>query len=118
MAKRRKRSRPKKKPNLQVLAAPLLLLVVGLAAWYAKTAFEDRVWKEYREAGLRAYERRNYDYAVKMFEKAVVEAEELGAHKRAITLQDLARAHLGKGNRRKAIEIQKKLRAISKTSED
>ena len=117
MAKRRKRSR-RKKPNFQVLAAPLLLLLVGLEAWYAKTAFEDRIWKEYRQAGIRAYERRNYDYAVKMHEKAVVEAEGLGAAKRAMSLHDLARAHLGNGNRKKAVEIQRKLRAISKTSED
>ena len=53
-----------------------------------------------------------------MHEKAVVEAEGLGAAKRAMGLQDLARAHLGKGNRKKAVEIQRKLRAISKTSED
>ena len=117
MAKRRKRSR-RKKPNLQVLAAPLILILVGLGAWYAKTAFEDRVWKEYREAGVRAYERRNFDYAVKMFEKALVEAKDLSPEKRALTLQDLSRAHMGQGNRKKAVEIQRKLRAISKTSED
>ena len=31
-----------------------------------------------------------------------------------MTLRDLARAHLGAGNRRSAVEIQYKLRSISK----
>ena len=113
MAKRRKRTK-RKKANRQLLFAPLILILVGLGFWYAKTAFEDRVWKEYREAGLRAHARGNYSYAVKMHEKALVEAEELGLEKRSMTLRDLARAHLGAGNRRAAVEIQYKLRSISK----
>ena len=117
MAKRRKRTRQKKESR-QLLLAPLILILVGLGFWYAMTGFEDRVWQEYREAGLRAHARGNYSYAVKMHEKALVEAEELGREERSITLRDLARAHLGAGNRRSAVEIQYKLRTIGRSSKE
>ena len=89
------------KLNLKPIKVALLALVAGLAVWFAYASLRTRYWEEYREAGLRALERGNYEWAEKMAGKALVEARDLGERDRRViqSLKDLARVYRAQGRK-------------------
>ena len=100
---RKKKSRGRKrrkKPNLAILLMPLLAVAVALLLWLANAGFEDRHWQGYRMAGQRAFDRGNYEYALRMHKKALKVAEELDPDHQHVaeSLRDISktRAVLGK----------------------
>lgn len=95
-AKHRKRRKKKtKKPLLRALVIALIVLVAALLLWHAHTAFSDRHWNSYKEAGDRAYARGNYAWAEKMYGKALREARDLDPHDSRVvkSLVDLGRVY-------------------------
>ena len=107
-------AKKKKKSNPALFVAPLIALVIGLALWYAHVAFEDRHWKEYREAGQRASARGNYEYAERMHRKALKEAEDLGPQSPLIvqSLADLSKIYKAQGKSDQATSALARARAL------
>ncbi len=101
MAAKRRKKRKKKSANppLRLLTAPLLLLAAALILWYAHVGFADRHWRNFREAGDRAYERGNYAWAAKMYGKALKEARDLDPHDPRVvkSLVDLNKVYKAQG---------------------
>ena len=58
---------------------PLLLLLVvaalGLTFWWLYSAFQQRHWNAFSQAGDRALERGNYEWAEKMYQQALQYAQ-------------------------------------------
>ena len=102
------------KPNRKFILAPLIVMVTGLLLWYAHVAFEGRHWKEYREAGQRAFERGNYEWAEKMFKKALKEAEDLGVEDPRVrqSLVDLIRVYKSQGRAAAADSARTRAQAL------
>ena len=66
-----------KKPSQTAL---LLFIILGLCLlfWLIYFSFEDRHWKKFSEAGTRALERGNYEWAEKMYGEALQYAQAQG----------------------------------------
>ena len=87
------------KPTRKLILATLIAVGAGLLVWWAQESFEGRHWRGYREAGRRAYERGNYEWAEKWFKKALKVAEDLGPHDPRVrqSLADLVSAYRAQG---------------------
>ncbi len=88
-----------KKPKREIFIIPLILLVVVLFFWHIQGTFEERTWKEYRQAGHRAFDRGNFKYAEKMYRRALKEARDLGPESPLIeqSLADLDKVYKAQG---------------------
>ena len=97
-------TRRRKKPKPVLFVGPLIVLVVVLVLWYVHGAFEDRTWKEYRQAGHRAFSRGNLKYAEGMYRRALKEAEDLGPQSPLIkqSLADLSKVYKARDKRGQA----------------
>ena len=94
----------RKKPELVIFVVPLIVLVAALFFWYIQGAFEDRTWKEYRQAGHRAFDRGNFKYAEKMYRRALKEARDVGPQSPLIkqSLADLSKVYKARDKRGQA----------------
>ena len=94
-------TRRRKKPKPVVFFVPLIVLLTALFFWYIQDVFEDRTWKEYRQAGQRAFDRGNFKYAEKMYRRALKEARDLGPQSPLIeqSLADLSEVYKTQGKR-------------------
>lgn len=123
MAKKKNRARRR---QARPTSAPILLLrsVVGLAVlcgvvWLGYAGFQDRTYVAFTEAGDGAFERRNYDYAARMYKQSLEEAERIdpGGPKVAATLRDLSRTYQALGQKELALAYLERARAIHKRRE-
>ncbi len=60
----------------RLIALALILAVVLTGMWFAHQSFKMRHWKEFKAAGDRAFGRKNYHYAEKMYREALQIAED------------------------------------------
>ena len=82
MAKTRKKKRARKKKKKaglppEAIKAALAALVIALLFWGLLALSEGRHWRAFYEAGEGAHELRNFEYAEKMYLKALKEAKRL-----------------------------------------
>ena len=97
----------------QTVISVLVFVVLGLGFWLARIAFEDRHWKEYRGAGLRALERGHHEWAEKMHLKALKEARNLGNDPLiARSLVDLSRVYNAQGRDELAVSLLARARTL------
>lgn len=74
MARRSRRRR-----SLKPLLSVLVLLLLLPAMWWLHNAFPRRNWNEFTDAGTRAMERGNHDWAEKMYREALQYAQRHGS---------------------------------------
>ena len=95
-----------------------LLIAVGVVLALAITgyiAFDDRHWHAFDDAGDGAYDRRNFDYARSMYQKALVEARRLDDRALiAATLADLQRVAAAQGREADAARFAAEREALSR----
>jgi tetratricopeptide (TPR) repeat protein len=82
--------------------------------WYAHQAFKARHWEEFNAAGNRAFGRRNYPYAEKMYREALQRAEDLGPRNTRVikSLTALRRLYKAQGKSQKADSLLARARAL------
>jgi hypothetical protein len=98
--------------RLLALAAILAVVLGGL--WFAHNSFKTRHWEEFKAAGDRAYGRKNYVYAEKMYREALQRAENLGARDPRVvkSLTALHRLYKAQGKSRQADSLLARARAL------
>ena len=114
----RRRARPKTAPILPLRSFVGLAVLCGLV-WVGYAGFQDRTYVAFTEAGDGAYERRNYDYAARMYTQSLEEAERIdpGGPKVAASLRDLSRTYQALGRKKLAVAYLERARAIRKRRE-
>jgi hypothetical protein len=108
MTRRRKNTR---------IARPLLLLLaaagLGLILWQLDAQFEERHWTEFSEAGTRALERGNYDWAEKMYTEALQYAQQQGNQDKEVqSYRLLNRLYDMQGEQEKAADMLARARRV------
>ncbi|MFH1571124.1 MAG: hypothetical protein ABIL09_24230 [Gemmatimonadota bacterium] len=103
MGKAPAKRRPKPRRPASRLSRGLLLGLLPLVAvalvWLAWTTAQERMWRDLRDAGHRAYQRGSYDYAQRIYREALQQAEALDPTGRRVvlSLQDLGRLYEARG---------------------
>lgn len=92
----------------------LLVAVAALLAWVAYSESRDRFWEDTRAAGHRAYQRRNFDYAQRMYREALQQAQDLdpGGQRVVRSLLDMSRVYEARGRPDSAALFQSRARAV------
>lgn len=80
--------------NSRLLGALAFLVGLALVGWIVRATSADRHWRAYNSAGDGAYSRGHYDYAERIYDQALQEAENLGRRElMAASLMDLSRTY-------------------------
>jgi hypothetical protein len=88
----------------RLVALALILAVILTGMWFAHQSFKMRHWKEFKAAGDRAFGRKNYLYAEKMYREALQIAEDQDERDPRVvkSLTALHRLHKAQGSTRLA----------------
>jgi hypothetical protein len=108
MARRRRQGSP-----LRMFAVLAAAVCVVAGVWWLDAAFEQRHWREFQDAGDRAYQRGNLRFAESMYREALQYAEAQEDVERAVrSCARLRRLYLDSGNAQGARDMVKRARRI------
>ena len=98
----------------RLLAMAAILAVVLGGLWFARQAFKTRHWEEFSAAGDRAFSRKNYTYAEKMYREALQRAEDLSPRNARVvkSLTALHRLYKAQGKTQQADSLLARARAL------